>query len=192
MVDLRERLEKTCKLAQDNVRKLDINQNAFDDKRARSRTFDIRDKVFLLLPSESNKLLFQWNGPYKVVEVVNMMNYKINVKGVVNTYPTDMLKQYVERQNVTSYRSAFVDARCSNVKSEDNRDPTVHRVTVDTVTSSDITCGNVMRGDNDTKYSYLSHFLDFENDKIRKKTSDFILMSIKTAWKTKFSVISVS
>ena len=29
VVDLRERLEKTCKLAQDNVRKLDIKQNAF-------------------------------------------------------------------------------------------------------------------------------------------------------------------
>ena len=37
VVDLRERLEKTCKLAQDNVRKLDIKQNAFYDKRARSR-----------------------------------------------------------------------------------------------------------------------------------------------------------
>ena len=29
VIDLRERLEKTCKLAQDNVRKLDIKQNAF-------------------------------------------------------------------------------------------------------------------------------------------------------------------
>ena len=31
VIDLRERLEKTCKLAQDNVRKLDIKQNAFYD-----------------------------------------------------------------------------------------------------------------------------------------------------------------
>ena len=38
VVDLRERLEKTCKLAQDNVRKLDIKQNTFYDKRARSET----------------------------------------------------------------------------------------------------------------------------------------------------------
>ena len=86
VTDLRERLQKTCKLAQDNVRKLDIKQNAFYDKRAKSRKFDIGDKVLLLLPSESNKVLLQWNGPYEVLEVVNMMNYKINVKGVVNTY----------------------------------------------------------------------------------------------------------
>ena len=146
VIDLRERLEKTCKLAQDNVRKLDIKQNAFYDKRARSRKFDVGDKVLLLLPSESNKVLLQWNGPYEVLEVVNAMNYKINVKGVVNTYPANMLKLYVERQNVTSYHSAAIDAHC-NVKSKDHRDPTVQRVIVDTVTSNNVTCGDVTHGD---------------------------------------------
>ena len=143
VIDLRERLEKTCKLAQDNVRRLDIKQNAFYDKRAR---FDVGDKVLLLLPSESNKVLLQWNGPYEVLEVVNAMNYKINVKGVVNTYPANMLKLYVERQNVTSYHSAAIDAHC-NVKSKDHRDPTVQRVIVDTVTSNNVTCGDVTHGD---------------------------------------------
>ena len=146
VIDLRERLEKTCKLAQDNVRRLDIKQNAFYDKRARSRKFDVGDKVLLLLPSESNKVLLQWNGPYEVLEVVNAMNYKINVKGVVNTYPANMLKLYVERQNVTSYRSAVIDAHC-NVKSKDHSDPTVQRVIVDTVTSNNVTCGDVTHRD---------------------------------------------
>ena len=146
VIDLRERLEKTCKLAQDNVRKLDLKQNAFYDKRARSRKFDVGDKVLLLLLSESNKVLLQWNGPYEVLEVVNAMNYKINVKGVVNTYPVNMLKLYVERQNVTSYRSAVIDAH-GNVKSKDHNDPTVQRVIVDTVTSNNVTCGDVTHGD---------------------------------------------
>ena len=145
VIDLRERLEKTCKLAQDNVRKLDIKQNAFYDKRARSRKFDVGDKVLLLLPSESNKVLLQWNGPYEVLEVVNAMNYKINVKGVVNTYPANMLKLYVERQNVTSYHSAAIDAHCN--ESKDHSDPTVQRVIVDTVTSNNVTCGDVTHGD---------------------------------------------
>ena len=146
VIDLRERLEKTCKLEQDNVRKLDMKQNAFYDKRARSRKFDVGDKVLLLLPSESNKVLLQWNGPYEVLEVVSMMNYKINVKGVVNTYPAIMLKLYVERQNVTSYRSAAIDVH-SYVKSKDHRDPTVQRDTVDTVTSNDVRFGDVTHGD---------------------------------------------
>ena len=74
------------------------------------------------------------------------MNYKINVRGVINTYPANMWQLYVERQNVTSYRSAAIDANC-NVKSKDHRDPTVHRVIVDTVTSNDVTCGDVTHGD---------------------------------------------
>ena len=143
VIDLRQRLEKTCKLAQDNVR---IEQNAFYDKRARSRKFDVGDKVLLLLSTESNKILLQWNGPYEVLEVVNMMNYKINVKGVVNTYPTNMLKLYAERQNMMSYRSATIDVHC-NVKSKDQRHLTVHRVIVDPVTSNNVKCGDVMHGD---------------------------------------------
>ena len=146
VIDLRERLEKTCKLAQDNVRKLDIKRNAFYDKRTRSHKFDIGDQVLLLHPSESNKVLLLWNGPYEVLEVVNVMNYKINVRGVVNTYPANMLKLYVERQNVTSYRSVAIDVH-SNVKSKDHRDPTVQRVIVYTVTSNNVTCGDVMDGD---------------------------------------------
>ena len=145
LIDLRERLEKTYKLAQDNVRKLDIKQKAFYDKRARPRKFNVGDKVLLLLPSESNKVLLQWNGPCEVLEVVNMMNYKIIVKDVVNTYPANMLKQYVESQNITSYRSAVIDAHC-NVKSKDHRDPTVQRVIVDTVTSNNVRCGDVTHG----------------------------------------------
>ena len=73
-------------------------------------------------------MLLQWNGLYEVLEVVNVMNYKINVKVIVNTHPANMLKLYIECQNVTSYRSAAID---TIVKSKDQRDPTVHRVIVD-------------------------------------------------------------
>ena len=70
------------------------------------------------------------------------MNYKINVI----TYPANMLKLYVERPNVTSYRSAAINAHY-NVKFKDHRDPTVHRMIVDAVTSNDVTCGDVTHGD---------------------------------------------
>ena len=89
--------------------------------------------------------LVNWSCPYEVVDVVNMMNYKVDVKGVVNTYPANMLKQYFEHQNMTSYRSTFADARCI-VKSEDHSDPTVHRVKVYTGTSSYVTRGDAMSG----------------------------------------------
>ena len=67
------------------------------------RKFDVGDKVLLLLQTESNKLLLQWKGPYVVVEIVNMMEYRVDVDGVVGTYHANMLKQYVERKNMTSH-----------------------------------------------------------------------------------------
>ena len=75
-----------------------------------------------------------------------MIDYKINVKGVVTTYHASLLKLYVERNNVTSYRTAAIDAHCI-VESKDHSDPTVHRVIEDTVTSNDVTCGDVTHGD---------------------------------------------
>ena len=38
-----------------------------------------------------------------MVEIVNRMDYKVNVDGVVGTYHANMLKQYVERKTVTSH-----------------------------------------------------------------------------------------
>ena len=140
----------------------------FYDKRARSRQFDIGDKLLLLLPSESNKVLLQWNGPYEVLEVVYMMNYMINVEGVVN----NMLKLYVERQNVTSYRSVAIDAHC-NVKSKDHSDPTVHTVIVDTVTSNDVTCRDVTHGDvTSVKDSTSQVSISERDEELRAETTD--------------------
>ena len=91
------------------------------------------------------KYYFNGMAHFGVLEVVNVTKNKINVRGVVITYLANMLKLYVERQNVTSCRSAANDAHC-NAKSKDHRDPTVHRVIVDTVTSNDLTCGDVTHG----------------------------------------------
>ena len=138
----------------------------------RSRKFDVGDKVLLLLPSESNKVLLQWNGPYEILEVVSVMNYKINVKSIVSTYPANMLKLYVERQNATSYRSAAIDAHC-NVKSKHHRDPTVRRVIENTDTSNDVTCEDVMHGDvTSVKDSPSQVSISERNEELRAEATD--------------------
>ena len=75
VIELKERLEQTCKLARESLEKVQIKQKTYYDKRARSHKFDVGDKVLLLLPTESNKLLLQWKGPYEIVEVLNRMDY---------------------------------------------------------------------------------------------------------------------
>ena len=38
-----------------------------------------------------------------MVEIVNRMDYKVDVNGVVGTYHANMPKQYIERQYVVSH-----------------------------------------------------------------------------------------
>ena len=121
VIELRDRLEQTCKLAHENLKKVQIKQKAYYDRRARSRKFNVGDKVLLLLPTDSNKLLLQWKGSYEVVEVVNRMDYKIDVNGVVSTYHANMLKQYVKRRNELSHFLLSAEA-IESVDDDDNED----------------------------------------------------------------------
>ena len=100
---------------------MQIKQKAYYDRRARWRKFDVGDKVLLLLPTDSNKLLLQWKGPYEDVEVVNRMDYKIDVNGVVSTYHANMLKQYVERRNELSHCLLSAEA-IESVDDDDNEE----------------------------------------------------------------------
>lgn len=93
MIVLRERLKHTCKLAHDNLKRVQVKQKASDDVRIRSGKFDNADKVLLLLPSDNNRLLLHWKYPYEKDEVVNRKYYKVDVNGVVNMYHAKMLKQ---------------------------------------------------------------------------------------------------
>ena len=47
-------------------------------------------------------VFFLW-GPYEIVEIVNRIDYTFDVNGVVNPFHANMLKQYVDRQNVVSH-----------------------------------------------------------------------------------------
>ena len=110
VIELREPLEQTCQFASENLEKVQLKQKTYYDKRARSHKFDVGDKVLLLLPTESNKLLLQWKVPYEVVEIVTRMDNRVDVDGVVGLYHANMLKQYVERKNVTSHCLLSADA----------------------------------------------------------------------------------
>ena len=82
---------------------MQFKQNTYYNKCARYQKFEVADKVLLLLLTEINKLLLQWKGPYEVFEIVNRMDFRVDVDGIVETFDANMLKQYVERQNATSH-----------------------------------------------------------------------------------------
>ncbi|XP_064651627.1 uncharacterized protein LOC135502607 [Lineus longissimus] len=95
--DLRNRLEETLKLAQDNLKGAAKKQKQYFDKRTRVRQMSEGDEALVLLPINANKLLMQWRGPYKVVKKINAMDYRLMMDGKERTFHINMLKQYIPR-----------------------------------------------------------------------------------------------
>ena len=52
----------------------------------------------MLLPTDSNKLVLQWKGPYKIKEVVNRMDYKVDIEGNFKIFHANILTAYQERE----------------------------------------------------------------------------------------------
>lgn len=97
VIDLQNRLQETCEMARDALARTQITQKRHFDVKARDREFHPGDKVLLLLPTDDNKLLMQWKGPFDVVERLNGHNYRIQLPGRVRLFHANMLKRYTER-----------------------------------------------------------------------------------------------
>ena len=103
-----------------NLQKVQGKQKVYYDRRAKPRSFKVGDKVVLLLPTDSNKLLLQWRGPFEIVEVLNRVDYRVNVNGYIHTYHANILRLYVERKTEASH--CLLSAEASMPSSEDDDD----------------------------------------------------------------------
>lgn len=56
--------------------------------------------MLILLPTDQNKLLLKWMGPFPVVGVKYDYDYIVDVKGVPKTYHINLLKKYFPREEV--------------------------------------------------------------------------------------------
>ena len=100
VVDLRNRLKETCELAQVELRKAQDRQRNYYNRKAVKREFKLGSKILILRPTNNNKLLMQWQGPFAITERVHGNDYQIDLNGKSRMYHTNMLKQYYERGEV--------------------------------------------------------------------------------------------
>ena len=56
VLDLRETIEETCQIAQEEIAKVQKRNQTYYSRRARERKLNIGDSVLLLLSTEKNKL----------------------------------------------------------------------------------------------------------------------------------------
>ena len=99
VLNLQDRLAETLKLAREELAKSHrLNAKYFNSK-AKVRSFQPGDKVLLLLPTHSNKLLAQWQVPYDILKSVSKVNYMVNVRGEPKVYHTNMIKRFTPDPN---------------------------------------------------------------------------------------------
>jgi len=97
VLDLKERLESTCEIATEIARTSQKRYKRYYDKKARNRVYQVGDRVLLLLPTDKNKLLLQWKGPFEIVERRLPCDYRVDINGKVKTFHINMLKKYISR-----------------------------------------------------------------------------------------------
>ena len=99
VLDLKDRLQSTCELAQIELQKSQIKQKKYYDRRTKVRTFGKGDEVLVLLPTDSNKLLLKWKGPFEILERVRGDDYRIQLVGRTKAFHANMLKKYWSREH---------------------------------------------------------------------------------------------
>ena len=100
VLELRERLESTCKLAHDELRKAQGNQHKWFNKKAKAKHLKEGDQVLLLLPTKLNKLDMQWQGPFDIIKKVRENDYVINLDGQHKMFHANMLRKYLVRKTI--------------------------------------------------------------------------------------------
>ncbi len=102
VLQLRERIEETCRLARSELLKSSHRYKKNYDKKSKTRHLKVGDLALILLPTDNNKLLLQWKGPFKVLERVGRNDYRVEIKGRPRLFHINMLKQYIQRQSQES------------------------------------------------------------------------------------------
>ena len=117
--ELREKLEDTLKLAHTELQRAQVKGKHYYDRKTKVRKFVPGDKVLVLLPTDHNKLLMQWKGPFEVSAVVGLNDYKVRVKGKEKVYHANLLKKYFEREDSAPVGAVAVEENITNRKNDD-------------------------------------------------------------------------
>lgn len=124
VLQMRDQLSKYREEAEDNLREAQRKQKTWYDQQARQRNFQPGQKVLLLLPSSSSKLLAKWQGPYTITRRMGPVTYEVlqpDKKKNKQTYHVNLLKEW--REYPTAVPEAGLLVR--KVEVEEEEDPGV-------------------------------------------------------------------
>ncbi len=103
VLDLRTKLHTLGQLSMENLLQAQDKQSRLYNRGARLRKFAPGDKVLVLLPTSSSKLLAKWQGPFEVTRQVGDLNYEVvrtDRSGARQIYHLNLLKKWSEVEPV--------------------------------------------------------------------------------------------
>lgn len=93
-------MKQCTELAKEKEKVEKHKQKVFYDRKSRTRQYEVGDKVLVLLPSNTSKLLAQWKGPFEITEKVGNVDYRVKVKRYKETvFHVNMLKKWYDRED---------------------------------------------------------------------------------------------
>ena len=95
----RRRYLHMSNMVMENLKRAQEQQKQWYDRNARERTLEEGEKVLVLLPTSSNKLLAQWQGPYTVIKKTSNVTYQIdmhNKRKRLRIFHINMLRKWHE------------------------------------------------------------------------------------------------
>ena len=99
VLDLKERMEQTLKLVKEETERAQLRYKKNYDRKTKQRSFEIGDWVLVLLPTDANKLLMQWKGPFMIDNKIGSNNYSLKVGSKFKTFHINLLKKYHKRED---------------------------------------------------------------------------------------------
>ncbi len=103
VLDLRTKLHTLGQLSMENLLQAQDKQSRLYNRGARLRNVTPGDKVLVLLPTSSSKLLAKWQGPFEVTRQVGDLNYEVirtDRSGGRQIYHLNLLKKWNEVEPV--------------------------------------------------------------------------------------------
>ncbi|XP_067306043.1 uncharacterized protein [Pseudorasbora parva] len=103
VLDLRTKLHTLERLSRENLLQAQDRQSRLYNRGTRLRKFSPGEKVLVLLPTSSSKLMAKWQGPFEVARQVGDLDYEVirsDRGGARQVYHLNLLKKWNEAESV--------------------------------------------------------------------------------------------
>ncbi len=100
VMDLWAKLHTLGQLSMENLLQAQDKQSRLYNRGARECQFTPGDKVLVLLPTSSSKLLAKWQGPFVVTRRIGDLDYEVKRRDRGTIYHLNLLKRWQEETSV--------------------------------------------------------------------------------------------